>query len=59
MKNLEQAGDEAFDPDDLKRYMSLSAEEKLNYLEAMNDFFMEAMSDQSKKAWEVLKKRGW
>ena len=50
---------EYFDVEDLIRYMSLSAEEKLTYLEEANKFFMEAMPDESKKAWEELKKIGW
>jgi hypothetical protein len=59
VKDTEKASEEDFNLDDLKRYMSLSAEEKLNYLEAMNIFLMESMPDESKKAWEELKKRGW
>ena len=45
--------------EDLKRYMSLSVEKKLNYLEEINRFLMEAMPAESKKAWEELKRQGW
>ena len=55
----EDKSDENFDVEDLKRYMSLSVEEKLNYLQEINSFFMETMSSESKKAWEELKKKGW
>ena len=48
-----------FDIEDLKRYMSLSVEEKLNYLEEINSFLAEVMPIKSKKAWEELKKIGW
>jgi hypothetical protein len=43
----------------MKRYMALSAEQKLTYLEEMNKFFHEAMSPESKQAWEELKKCGF
>ena len=54
----EDKTDENFDIEDLKRYMSLSVEEKLIYLQDMNSFFMETMSSESKRAWEELKKSG-
>ena len=50
---------EYFDVEDLKRYMALSVEKKLIYLQEANSFFMEAMPAESKKAWEELKKNGW
>ena len=59
MGKSEDRVDDYFDVEDLKRYMSLSAEEKLVYLEEINSFLMEAMPDKSKKAWEELKKNGW
>ena len=59
MNNREEKADDYFDVEDLKRYISLSAEEKLVYLEEINNFLMEAMPDKSKKAWEELKKNGW
>ena len=55
----EENVDEYFNVEDLKRYMSLSVEEKLIYLEKMNSFMREAMPPESKKAWEELKKIGW
>jgi hypothetical protein len=59
MKNDDDKSDEYFDVEDLKRYMALSAEQKLTYLEEANKFFHEAMPPESKKAWEKLKKSGW
>jgi hypothetical protein len=51
--------EEDFDIEDIKRYMGLSVEKKLKYLEEMNNFFMEAMPQESKNAWERLKQTGW
>ena len=59
MDKNEENIDEYFDIEDLKRYMSLSVEKKLNYLEEINRFLMEAMPAESKKAWEELKRQGW
>ena len=59
MDKHEENVDEYFDIEDLKRYMSLSVEEKLNYLEEINRFLIEAMPAESKKAWEELKRQGW
>ena len=59
MDKNEENIDEYFDIKDLKRYMSLSVEKKLNYLEEINRFLMEAMPAESKKAWEELKRQGW
>ena len=59
MDKHEENVDEYIDIEDLKRYMSLSVEEKLIYLERMNSFMREAMPPESKKAWEELKKIGW
>ncbi|MBW1800541.1 MAG: hypothetical protein JRJ85_07395 [Deltaproteobacteria bacterium] len=59
MKNNDQVNDEEYSVEDLKRYMALSPEEKLNYLEEINLFFQESMPDKSKKVWEELKKQGW
>ena len=59
MDKGEDRVDDYFDVEDLKRYMSLSVEEKLVYLQEINSFLMEAMPDESKKAWEELKKNGW
>ena len=59
MNRDEERADEYVDVEDLKRYMSLSVEEKLTYLEEMNSLLSEAMPPESKKAWEELKKRGW
>lgn len=59
MKAGEYTSDEYFDVEDLRRYMSLSVEEKLIYLQEINSFFIDAMPSESKKAWEELKKSGW
>ena len=59
MDKHEEKVDEYIDIEDLKRYMSLSVEEKLIYLEEMNRFLTEAMPAKSKKAWEALKRQGW
>ncbi|MFC1866908.1 hypothetical protein ACFL0H_02060 [Thermodesulfobacteriota bacterium] len=59
MKVDEDSVDEYFDIEDLRRYMSLSVEEKLVYLQEINSFLMEAMPAENKKVWEELKKSGW
>lgn len=59
MKVSEYTRDEYFDVEDLRKYMSLSVEEKLIYLQEINSFLTEAMPSESKKAWEELKKSGW
>ena len=51
--------DDYFNIEDLKRYMALSVEKKLVYLQEINRFLLEAMPHGSKKAWEELKKAGW
>lgn len=48
-----------FDEDQLKRYMSLSPEEKLRGLEEMNAFLNAFTPPKAKKMREELKKRGW
>lgn len=59
MKDDEDKTEEYFNVEDMKRYMALPVEQKLAYLEEMNKFFQEAMSPESKQAWEELKKSGW
>lgn len=59
MKVDEDRIDDYFDVEDLKRYMSLSVEEKLVYLPEINSFLIEAMPAESKNAWEELKKSDW
>lgn len=48
-----------FDEDQLRRYMSLSPEEKLRGLEEMNAFLAAFTPPKAKKMQEELKKRGW
>lgn len=43
----------------LKRHMRLSAKEKLEYLERLNEFLNAAMSPESKEIWQKLKKMGY
>jgi hypothetical protein len=59
MQETKDQAKEDFDIEDIKRYMGLSVEKKLNYLEEINDFFKEAMPKESKDAWEILKQAGW
>ena len=48
-----------FDRDSLRKYMALPAEQKLDYLERMNQMLDALMPPQSKKIWQELKNRGW
>ena len=50
---------ENFDWQDILYYMSLSAKEKLEYLEQMNLFFEKIKPKSSKDSWEMLKKSGF
>jgi hypothetical protein len=59
MQDTKEKVNEDFDIEDIKIYMGLSVEKKLNYLEHINDFFKEAMPQKSKDAWEILKQAGW
>jgi hypothetical protein len=59
MKNNKDDNEEYFNVEDLKRYMALTVEQRLTYLEEANKFFHETMSPENKNAWEELKKSGW
>ncbi|MBN1850328.1 MAG: hypothetical protein JW932_17290 [Deltaproteobacteria bacterium] len=59
MKKRENTDDEYLDIEDLKRYISLSTEKKLIYLQEANRFFSEAVPPETKEAWEILRKEGW
>ena len=48
-----------YDPNELRRYIVLSPEQKFDYLEALNEFFAKSMPARSKNIWKVLKSRGW
>lgn len=48
-----------FDEDHLKRYMALSPEEKLKYLEEMNAFLAAFTPPEAKKMQQELKEKGW
>ena len=48
-----------YNPVELKAYMALPAEKKLQFLEQMNTFFLKAMPSKSKTTWEKLKAKGW
>ena len=43
----------------MKDNKNIDDEEKLIYLEEINSFLTEAMPEESKRAWEELKKNGW
>ena len=48
-----------YDIEDLKRYMAIPAERKLQFLEEANAFFSRVMPRKNKVAWEKLKRAGW
>ena len=50
---------EEYKRSDLKKYLELSAEEKLNYLEKVNAFLNAFMPAKSKRIWKRLKKSNW
>lgn len=47
------------DVEQLKAFMALSAEEKLQHLEQLNAFLQQAMPVKCKEAWEKLKQQGF
>ncbi len=47
------------DVERLQYFMNLSTEEKLDSLEALNEFLNEAMPEENKKIWEQLKQQGF
>jgi hypothetical protein len=52
-------GSNLVDKEYIKRCLSLSYEERLKELERLNKFIFETMPEDSKKAWERLKKSGY
>ncbi len=47
------------DVEQLKAFMALSAEEKLQHLEQLNAFLQQAMPVKCIEAWEKLKQQGF
>ncbi len=48
-----------FDIEDLRYFSGLSAEEKLNFVEQLQDFLNQAMPVENKQLWERLKEDGF
>ncbi len=48
-----------FDVEDLRYFSGLSAEEKLDFVEQLQDFLNQAMPAESKQLWERLKEDGF
>jgi hypothetical protein len=42
------------DEDEIRRFMSLSIEDRLRWLEEMKEFIFTAMSEENRKIWEML-----
>ncbi len=42
------------DEDEIRRFMSLSIEDRLRWLEEMKEFVFTAMPEDNKKIWEML-----
>ena len=59
MEHDHSSPEDDLEPENLERYMRLSAEEKLVYLQEMTEFLAQAMPPSSKKAWQALKKQNW
>ena len=58
MKNKNKNKDEYINDEDLKRYIDLSPEKKLEYLEKMNQFLNAAVSPENKKIAKKLREEG-
>ena len=48
-----------YDIEQIKRYRALPVKEKLRLLEEYRAFIARFMPPRSKRAWEILRKRGW
>ena len=59
MKEKNSNKDEYINDEDLKRYIDLSPEKKLKYLEEINSFLNEAMPEKSKKIAKRLREEGF
>ncbi|MFH1874113.1 MAG: hypothetical protein ABH859_02880 [Pseudomonadota bacterium] len=59
MKKKDDQKCEEYNVENLKKYMQLSATQKLEYLEELNKFLAAATPFKNKKVWEKLKKLGW
>ena len=59
MKNKNKIQDEYINDEDLKRYIDLSPEKKLEYLEEMNLFLNEAMPPENKRIAKKLREEGF
>ncbi len=42
------------DEDEIRRYMSLSIEDRLKWLEEMKEFIFTTMPEENRKIWEIL-----
>lgn len=42
------------DEEEIRRFMSLSIEERLEWLEEMKEFIFTAMPEENRKIWEIL-----
>lgn len=58
-KNRKKEVDEEINIERIKYFMTLSAEEKLKYLNDLNSFLQRAMPEKNKEIWESLKKQGF
>lgn len=58
-RNSKKEADEEIDIERLKYFMTLSAEDKLKYLNELNFFLQRVMPEKNKEIWETLKKQGF
>ena len=59
MKDKKNIANEFINDEDLKRYIALSVEKKMEYLEEMNRFLNEAMPLENKKIAKKLREEGF
>ncbi|MBI3591795.1 MAG: hypothetical protein HY094_10510 [Candidatus Melainabacteria bacterium] len=59
MKDKNKIKDEYINDEDLKRYIDLSPEKKLEYLNEMNQFLNAAMPPENKKIAQKLREEGF
>ena len=59
MKDKKKITNEFINDEDLKRYMALPVEKKLEYLEEMSQFLNEAMPQENKEIAKKLREEGF
>ena len=58
-RKKENRGEVLVDKEYIKNCLKLDPAQRLKELETLNNFLFEAMSEESKQSWDMLKKAGF